>query len=85
VFQSKQYRFPVCGFSQISSSTNQLQVTHNEAKQDEKQRKISKERKPLNLEELLVKIRGEAAEKEHVITHASTPDVRALCGEPGPI
>lgn len=74
MFPSKRYRFPVCGFSWISSSTNQLQVTHNEAKQEEKRRKISKERKPLDLEELLVEIRGETAEKERVLTHASTTE-----------
>ena len=70
MFQSEQYRFPVCGFSQISSSTNQLQVTHNETKQEEKQRKQQR-KKTSEPRGALVKSRGEAAEN-NVLTHAST-------------
>lgn len=70
MFQSEQYRFPVCGFSQISSSTNQLQVTHNETKQEEKQRKQQR-KKTSEPRGALVKSR-EAAAENNVLTHAST-------------
>lgn len=85
MFQSEQYRFPVCGFSQISSSTNQLQVTHNETKQEEKQRKQQR-KKTSEPRGALVKSRGEAAEN-NVLTHASTDNQMfflALCRGAGP-
>lgn len=63
---SKNNRFPVCGSSQISSSTNQLQVTHNEANE----RKWKKKKK---------KKKGEKQQKKK--THARTDrvDFGALC------
>lgn len=58
---SKNNRFPVCGSSQISSSTNQLQVTHNEANKERERKKKKK--------------RGEKQQEKNVLTHARTDRV----------